>query len=185
MQLPKDSLFHTVTKRFYFGESLHAVTKRFYLWWIYLCSHQKILSLVNLYNHAVAKRFYAGESTHAVTWGFYHCVSSEWYRLSSQFEVGHKKLDSGSCTSLNNISLVHILFFCSKEENNVSQVLVILYWRTQEKEFETILEKQFGIGNHIEFYVISFLDASEIILTNIISLTFFGTTTLSRQEHLS
>ena len=119
MQLPKDSLFHTVTKRFYFGESLHAVTKRFYLWWIYLCSHQKILSLVNLYNHAVAKRFYAGESTHAVTWGFYHCVSSEWYRLSSQFEVGHKKLDSGSCTSLNNISLVHILFFCSKEENNM------------------------------------------------------------------
>lgn len=51
-----------------------------------------------------------------------------------------------------------------------------LTWRNREKE--VILGKQFRVGNRIEFFVISFLDASEIILTNIISETFFGKSNL-------
>lgn len=51
-----------------------------------------------------------------------------------------------------------------------------LTWRDREKE--VILGKQFRVGNRIEFFVISFLDASEIILTNIISETFFGKSNL-------
>lgn len=82
------------------------------------------------------------------------------------------------CTSCTTVPQPGILFWRIKS-NIVFFSLwnpSFLTWRNREKE--VILGKQFRVGTRIEFFVISFLDASEIILTNIISETFFGKSNL-------